>query len=160
MTALVISPLPGAGYLVRLRAFVRGLFSRRMLLRLAGVPSVLLAGKVYAVRPVPLGRAREMVPAIVRCGKAFAAWEFSEALYDDVIKVLALGLGVPEKQVESLRVSLFQLAPVIDLIAKTNGLLVLEAGSPDMGKLVEALKRTGANSMPGSSAPQAGPGSM
>lgn len=159
MPALVIHPLPGAGYLIRLWAFLRGLFSRRVLLRLAGVPSVVLCGRAYAVRPVPLCQARELVPALVRCGKSFAAWDFNEALFDDVVKVLSLGLGAPQKQIESLPVSLFAIAPVVDLIAKTNGLLVLEAGSQDMGKLVEALTRIGTNSTLPSSALPAGPGS-
>lgn len=160
MADLVVNPLPGCGHFVRLGTFSRRLFSRRLLLRLSGTPSVMLAGRVYAVRPVPLGVARELVPALVRCGKAFAAWDFSEALFDDVVKVLALGLGASSRHIEALPVSLYQIAPVVDLIAKTNGLLVLEAGSHDMGKLVEALIRTGTNSMPSSSAPPAGPGSM
>jgi hypothetical protein len=159
MRAIVIRPLAGAGYLVRLSALARGLLSRRVLLKLAGVDTVVLAGRVHAVRPVPLGVARELVPAIVRCSKAFAAWEFSEALYDDIVKVLALGLAVPVARIEALTVSLFDLAPVVERIARVNGLPVLEAGSSDMGKLLVALTRTGTNSMPGSSAPPDGPGS-
>ncbi len=159
MAALVIRPLPGAGYLPRLASMVRGLLSRRLLLRLAGVETVVLAGRALAVRPVPLGVARELVPAIVRCSKAFAAWEFSEALYDDIVKVLALGLNVPAASIESLTVSLFDLAPVVERIARVNGLPVMEVGSPDMGKLVALATQTGTNSMPGSSAPPAGVGS-
>ena len=158
MSAVVVHPLSGAGYLPRLSAFVRGLLSRRVLLRLLGVDTVVLAGHVLPVRAVPLGIARELVPAIVRCSKAFAAWEFSEALYDDMVKVLALGLNVPAARIEALTVSLFDLAPVVERIARVNGLPVLEAGSPDMGKLMAALTQTGMNSMPGSSAPPAGPG--
>lgn len=157
--AVVIRPLSGAGYLPRLSAFVRGWFSRRVLLRLAGIDTVLLAGRALPVRAVPLGVARELVPAIVRCSQAFAKWEFSEALYDDIIKVLALGLSVPIRVVESLPVSLFDLAPVVERIARVNGLPVLEAGSPDMGKLLAALTQTGTNSTPGSSPPQDGHGS-
>ncbi len=160
MSAIVIYPLPGAGYLSRLGAFGRRLFSRRLLLRMVGIDHVVLAGRVLAVRPVPLGIARELVPAIVRCSKAFAAWEFSEALYDDMIKVLALGLNLPAKRIEALTVSLFDLAPIVERIARANGLPVLEAGSSDMGKLLAALTQTGTNSMPGSSAPPAGPGSI
>lgn len=158
--SIVIRPLPGAGYLPRLSAFVRGIFSRRLLLRLAGVDTVILAGRVLPVRAVPLGIARELVPAIVRCSKAFASWEFSEALYDDIVKVLALGLNVPTHHIESLTVSLFDLAPVVERIARVNGLPVLEAGSHDMGKLLAALTQTGKNSTPGSSPPPAGPGSI
>lgn len=159
MAAIVIRPLPGSGHFVRIAAFVRGILSRRMLLRLAGVDTVVLAGRVLPVRAVPLGVARELVPAIVRCSKAFAAWEFSEALYDDIVKVLALGLRVPQARIESLTVSLFDLAPVVERIARVNGLPVLEAGSADMGKLIALMAQTGTNSMPGSSAPPDGPGS-
>lgn len=160
MSSVVIRPLPGSGHFVRLAAWVRGVFSRRVLLRLAGIDTVVLAGRVYPVRAVPLGVARELVPAIVRCSRAFAAWEFSEELYDDMIKVLALGLGVPTHKIEALTVSLFDLAPVVERIARVNGLPVLEAGSADMGKLLAALaSQTGTSSMPGSSAPPDGAGS-
>lgn len=159
MSAIIVRPLPGAGHFVRLAAAVRGMFLRRLLLRLAGTGSVVLQGRVVAVRPVSLGVARELVPAIVRCSKAFAAWEFSEALYDDMVKVLSLGLNVPAARIEALTVSLFDLAPVVERIARVNGLPVLEAGSPDMGKLMAALtKPTGMNSMPGSSVPPVGRG--
>ncbi len=157
MSAVVIHPLAGAGYAARLAAFVRRLVSRRALLRLAGVDTVVLSGRVYAVRAVPLGVARDLVPAIVRCSRAFAAWDFSESLYDDMIRVLALGLGVPSRRIEALPVSLLDLAPVVERIARVNGMPVLEAGSPDMGKLMQAL--TGTSSTPGSSAPPAGLGS-
>ena len=158
--SIVIRPLPGAGVLASLAAVLRGLVSRRMLLRLAGVETVVLAGRVLPVRAVPLGIARELVPAIVRCSKAFASWEFSEALYDDIVKVLALGLNLPAKHIEALPVSLLDLAPVVERIARVNGLPVLEAGSHDMGKLLALMTQTGTNSTPGSSAPPAGPGSI
>ena len=154
----VVSPIAGAGRMTRLAAMARGVLSRRLLLRLNGVDTVVLAGHVHAVRPVPLGVAREMVPAIVRCSRAFAAWQFDEALYDDMIKVLALGLNAPARRIEALTVSLFDLAPVVERIARVNGLPVLEAGSHDMGKLVAALTQTGTSSTPGSSAPPAGHG--
>ncbi len=159
MTAIFIRPLAGAGYLVRLSALVRRLLSRRVLLRLAGVDTVVLQGAVHVVRPVPLGVARELVPAIVRCSRRFAAWDLDEALYDDLVKVLALGLAVPVARIEALTVSLFDLAPVVERIARVNGMLVLEAGSSDVGKQLVALTQTGTNSMPGSSAPPDGHGS-
>lgn len=158
MTALVISPLPGAGFAVRLTAWVRGLVSRRALLRLAGIETVVLAGRAHALRAVPLGVARELVPAIIRCSRRFAAWEIDESLYDDLVIVLALGLGTSRGEIERLSVSLWDLAPVIDRIARVNGLPVLEADS-DPGKIVAALMTsTGMSSMPSSSAPPAGPG--
>ncbi len=159
MSATVVVPvLPGAGVWPRLVAFVRSVVSRRVLLKLAGVDTVVLAGRVCAVRPVPLGVARELVPAIMRCSRRFAAWDIDETLYDDLVKVLALGLDVPQARIEALQVSLFDLAPVIERIARVNGMLVEEAGA-GVGKLLAALmEQTGTNSMPGSSVPPAGPG--
>jgi len=156
MGALVIHPLAGAGHLTRLVAAMRGFVSRRLIPRLPGVEVVVLAGHVRPVRAVPLGVAREMVPAIVRCSRAFAQLEIGEALYDDLIKVVSLGLGMPLRQVENLAVSLWDLAPVLDRIARVNGLPVVEAGGPDLGKLLATL--TGTSSTPGSSAQPAGPG--
>lgn len=158
MTALVLSPLPGAGFRVKLTAMVRGLLSRRLLLRLIGVDTVVLEGRVHTLRAVPLGVARELVPAIIRCSRRFAAWEIDEGLYDDLVKVLALGLGTTPREIERLTIPLWDLAPVIERIARVNGLPVLEAGA-DLGKLLAALmSSTGTNSTPSSSAPPVGPG--
>lgn len=157
-SALVINPLPGASLLVRCMARLRAMQSRRLLLRLVGIESVVLQGRVYAVRAVPLGVARELVPAIIRCSRRFAAWEIDEALYDDLVKVLALGLGAAQREIERLTVPLWELAPVVERIARINGLPVLEAGA-DLGKVKAALMHlTGTSSMPSSSAPQAGRG--
>lgn len=157
--AVVIRPLPGAGYLPRLSAFVRGLLSRRVLLRMAGIDTVVLAGRVLPVRAVPLGVARELVPAIVRCSQGFVRWDLSEALFDDLVKALSLGLRVPQRDIEALSVSLWDLTRALDLIARVNGLQVMEAGQSEVGKQLEALTPTGTSSTPASSAPPDGHGS-
>lgn len=158
MSRISLAPLSGAGPRIRLRAWVRGLVSRRALLRLVGVDAVVLEGRTYAVRAVPLGVARELVPAIIRCSRRFAAWEIDETLYDDLVTVLALGLGTTRHRIEHLTIPLWDLAPVIDRIARVNSLPVLEAGT-DPGKLLAALMTsTGTNSTPSSSAPPVGPG--
>lgn len=157
--ALVINPLPGAGFGTRAAAWLRRIISRRALLRLAGVDSVILQGRLCPLRPVPLGIARDLVPAIVRCSRRFASAEIDEALYDDLVQVLSLGLQVPSQDIERLTIALWDLAPVVDRIARVNGLPVLEAGSAGLGELITALtKSTGTSTSPGSSAPQAGPG--
>jgi len=158
MAAIALSPLPGAGLGPRAAAWARGLLSRRVLLRLAGVEAVVLEGRTYAVRPVPLGVARELVPAIIRCARRFAAWEIDDVLYDDFVTVLALGLGAPRSTIEHLTIPLWDLAPVLDRIARVNALPVVEAGT-DPGKLLAALMTsTGTSSTPSSSAPPVGPG--
>lgn len=159
MAAITIAPRPGAGLLVRLVAWARGLLSCRLLLRLAGIQAVVLEGRTYAVRAVPLGIARELVPALVRCSQRFVAGQFDEALYDDLIKALALGLGTTPRDIERLTVPLWDLAPVIGAIAEANALPVMEVGSADPGKLLAALMTsTGTAYTPPSSAPPAGPG--
>lgn len=158
--AINLAPLPGAGFFVRIKAWVRGLLLRRLLLRLAGIETVVLEGRVYVVRAVPLGIARTLVPALVRCSRKFAGWEFDEALYDDFVSVLALGLGAPPHQIEQLTIPLWDLAPVIERIARVNGLPMLEAGA-DLEKLMAALtqKSIGTASTPPSSVPPVGAGS-
>jgi len=160
MTALTLAPASGAGVATRLRARLRGLWSRRLLLRLAGVPHVVLEGRVCVVRAVPLGVARTLVPALIRCSRRFAAWQIDEALYDDLVQVLALGLRLPPAAIERLTVPLWELAPVVEAIARVNGLLQMEAGGADLGKLLATLaSSTGTSFTPSSSAPPAGPGS-
>lgn len=157
--AIDLPPAPGAGYRRRFMAWLRGRFSRRALLKLTGVRTVTLEGHVYAVRAVPLGVARDLVPAILRASRKFAAWEIDDALYADMVTVLSLGLNAAPQTIENLSVPLWQLAPVIDCIARANGLPVLEAGS-DVGKLLATLMQsTGMGSMPPSSAPLDGRGS-
>lgn len=158
LAPITLGPLHGAGYAPRLMAWLRGRVSRRSLLRLVGVEAVVLEGRTYAVRAVPLGIARELVPAIIRCSRRFAAWEIDETLYDDLVTVLALGLGTTRDRIGHLTIPLWDLAPVIDRIARANSLPVLEAGT-DPGKLLAALMTsTGTNSTPSSSAPPGGPG--
>jgi len=157
--ALAIQPLPGAGLLHRLGARCQSLLSRRLLLRLAGIPTVSLEGRVYAVRAVPLGIARELVPALLRCSRRFAEWQIDEGLYDDFLKVLALGLNASPKVIDRLTVPLWDLAPVVEQIALVNGLPMLEAGRSDLGKLLAAMMpSTGTPWSPGSSPVPAGPG--
>lgn len=154
---IVVSPAPGAGWGVRLAARLRGWLSRRALLRLAGVPVVVLQGRSYAVRAVPLGVARDMVPALLRCSKHFAAWDISEALYDDLVTVLALGLGTQRADIARLSVPLWDLAPAVELIARVNGMPVVEAGN--LGELLALTKSTGTRSSSASSVPPDGPSS-
>ena len=159
MAVLTVSPLPGVGLPRRLSAWVRGLFSRRVLLRLAGIPAVQIEGRVIALRPVPLGVARDMVPALLRSAKSFTAWEIDEGLYDDFVTVLSLGLRLPRKVVESFDVPLWQLAPVVEQLAQINGLPTVEVGKTDLGKMLQAMGLIGTPSSPGSSPTPAGPGS-
>lgn len=156
--SIAVAPLPGAGFRARSAAWLRRVVSRRALLRLAGLDSVMLEGRVYVVRAVPLGTARSLVPAIIRCGRKFAAWEIDESIYDDLVTVLALGLGADRRAITRLTVPLWDLAPVVDRIARVNALPVVEAGALP-GKLLEALTTSiGTNSMPASSVPPGGPG--
>ena len=157
MSTLVIAPLPGVGLGRRLWCALRGLFSRRTLLTLSGVRSVQLEGQVIAVRPVPLGVARNMVPALLRCAKSIAVWELDEQLYDDFVVTLSLGLGVPAKRIEQLNVPLWQLAPVVELIARVNGFP--EAGRAELGKLMAMMTSTGTPSSPAFAPTPDGPGS-
>jgi hypothetical protein len=159
MATLTRSPLPGAGFGVRALAWLRGLQARRLVLALVGVDTVVLQGHVFALRARPLGVCRNLVPAIIRCSRRFAAWEMDEVLYDDLVQVLSLGLKVSPRVIEQLSIPPWELAPVIEQIARVNGLPVLEAGRTNLGELVQVLtKSTGTTTSPASSAPPAGPG--
>lgn len=156
--ALVVRPLPGAGLGVRVAAWLRGLQAKRLLRRLAGLDTVVLQGRVFALRARPLGVCRDLIPALLRCSRRFTAWEIDEELYDDLVRVLALGLDTSPATIESLSIPPWELSDVIGQIARINGLPVLEAGRADLGELLTALTSTGTNTSPTSSAPAAGPG--
>jgi hypothetical protein len=157
MATLSLSPSPGAGYWPRLAARLRGWLSRRLLLRLAGVDAVVLAGRTYAIRAVPLGQARRLVPAIIRCSQRFCAGQIDEGLYDDLVIVLAVGLDADPAAIERLDISLWALAPVLERIARANDLPMLEADQAGKA-MATLLNSTGTNSIRSSSAPPAGPG--
>lgn len=126
MTApVVIAPSVGAGWPVRVAARVRRLFSRRVLLRLAGVPTVVLQGHVYAVRAVPLGVARDMVPALLRCSRILGEQHRSIELSEDFIVVLLHGLRVNQSEFKSFKLSIDEQRHVLDEIAWVNGIPVI-----------------------------------
>ena len=157
MTTLVLKTTLRPGIVIRALTWFRSLSAKRILFALGGIPSVVLEGRVYAVTPVPLGIARELVPAMLRCSRKFAAWQVDEELYDDLVKVLSLGLRTSPETISRLTVALWELAPVIEQIATANAMPVLEAGRSDLGKLIAALS-TGESSTPGLLAPQDGLG--
>lgn len=160
MTTIVIRPLPGAGLGVRVAAWLRGISAKRLLRRLTGAETVVLQGRVCIVRARPLGVCRDLVPALIRCSRRFAEWDVNEALYDDLVTVLALGLNVPRTAIEQLTVSPEYLAPVVSCIAQVNGLHSMEAGRAGVGEFLQALmtKSTGTTTAPSSSAPPDGRG--
>lgn len=159
--AMVIKPLPGAGFATRAAAWVRGWRVRRLLQRLSGIETVVLQGRVCPVRARPLGVCRELVPALIRCSQRFSAMTLDEALYADLVKALSLGLNVPRADIEGMTVSLFELMPVVVKIAEVNGLPMMEAGGSGTGEFLQALTTlTGTATAPSSSAPPDGRGRM
>lgn len=159
LASLVIDTPKGAGPIPRLLSFARRLLARRLILRLAGVHSVMVEGRVCILRPVPLGIARDMIPALIRCGRRFNEWNIDESLYDDFVTVLSFGLRLTRANVEALTVPLWELAPIIERIAQINGLPTMEAGRADLGKILATLMTsTGPDSSRGSPATPVGPG--
>lgn len=142
--------------LQRLPALLWGLFYLPLRLKNAGADQVILYGRPHTVLPRPLGVARQLVPLLLRCSQRFAEGEVTEALYDDLILILSLGLGVKARYVESFPISISDLARIYELIARVNG-LSREEGTA-LGGVAALAILTGMSSMPGSSAPPAGPG--
>lgn len=156
MTALVINPLPAAGNGVRFWAALRGFIARRLVPRLRGVELAHIQGRAIPLQARPLGVARELIPAILRCSEALLAGRIDDAFYGDLVLALALGLNLPPRVIESWAVSLWDLARLLDAIARVNGLQAAEGGD-DLGKFLAVLN--GTNSTPPSSPPPAGAGS-
>lgn len=161
MTTTVITTQRGAGYVRRvlsaLRLAIRG---RQLLNLLLGFESAVVQGKVYCIRAANLGKARHLVPAVVRCSRRFQAMQIDDELYDDLITVLSLGLSTTRADIESFDVPLWELALLVEQIARVNGLVEREgAGRSEAGKRMASLMRSiGTGSMPGSFQPPAGPG--
>lgn len=138
--------LRAAGRFRRLAAFLR-LRLVWLWFRLDGVGAVVLDGRVYPVRALPLGKSRVLIPAVIRCSRAFAEWRLDDDdLYQDLVTVLSVGLGTSRQRVEGLHTSLFALTGVIRQICEANGLPMVEEGT-DPGKLMALMmSQTGTSS--------------
>lgn len=157
MSSVVIHPLPRAGIPARVMAWVRGISVPRLVNRLLGFDTVVLEGRVFAVRAQPIKVCRTMIPALLRCSKRFASFDFDESMSDDLVIVLSQGLSTKPAVIEQLSIPLWSLTPVIEKIAIANGLPLAEAGRSNPGEIMTALALIGTNSASLSSAQPAGP---
>lgn len=90
--------------------------------------TIVLAGKVYEVAPLPLGRLKVALPAFGRAGEAFSRGEMSEATFADVALILSAGLGKTVAEVEEIPATLPELAEALAVIAEVSGLT--DRGAP------------------------------
>ena len=114
-------------------------------------PVITLGQRTLAVRPLPLGKLRRLVPAFNRAGRAFALGSADDAAFDDVFAILSEATELPVKDIEAIPGTWQQLMAAIDTVAGVCGLKKPDderQGAPDAGEA-----RPGASASPASTTP-------
>lgn len=123
--------------------------------------TITLGEKVIEVPPMPLGRVRKLPVVCNRLYKSFALGIMDEAASDDILKVLSLGTGMTEADLDDLPATYPQLQHAIDVIVDVAGLKPKGDGGMTTGEaLPPATTQTagGMTSTPTSSLAQDGTG--
>lgn len=110
---------------------------------------IVLAGQTRTVSPMPLGRLKAVIPAFNRAGKAFACEIIDEATMEDIVTIVAGGLGISPQEAEMIPASMAELVVAVDVIAEVSGLKPPPEGSPS-GEAVRAVASIGTSFTPGS----------
>lgn len=108
--------------------------------------TITLAGVVYPVAPIPLGRLKTVLPAFGRVGADFASGNLVERTFDDLIVILAAALDTTPEVVGAITAPLNDLVPALETIAAISGLVNTGGVS---GEAAPATGSTGTNSIAG-----------
>lgn len=106
---------------------------------------VTLGGQTYEVLPAPLGELKKLLPAFTRAGRGMVIGHVDEQVMDDIVLVLASGLGMAVGDVEQIRATVPELFAAVETISLVNGLKPKE--DPKPGEAVAGS--TGTSSTPG-----------
>jgi len=89
--------------------------------------TIVIGGQAVAVKPMPLGTLRKVLPAFNRVGAAFKQGAVDEAVFDDCVTIIAAGIGKSAEEVEQMPMSFDELPRVLEVIAGVAGLKPAEA---------------------------------
>lgn len=123
---------------------------------------ITLGDRDIPVPPIPLGRVRKLPVVCTRIYAAFAAGLYDEALSDDILKVLSLGTGISEAELDLIPAEHHQLETAIGVIVEVAGLKPKgsqEAAKPGEGQTPATTQTAGGTTSTPTSTPEpAGPG--
>jgi hypothetical protein len=84
--------------------------------------TIVIGGQTVAVKPIPLGVLRKVVPAFNRVGVTFASGAVDEAVISDCVFIIAAGIGKPVEEVEQMPMGFDELPAALEVIAEVAGL--------------------------------------
>lgn len=84
--------------------------------------TIVIGGQPVAVKPIPLGLLRKVVPAFNRVGAAFAAGAIDEQVIEDCEVIIAAGIGKPIHDVAEMPMGFDELPRALEVIAEVAGL--------------------------------------
>lgn len=129
---------------------------------MADTRTITLGDRQIPVPPIPLGRVRKLPVVCTRIYAKFAAGIFDDALSDDILKVLALGTGMSEAELDEVPAEFPQLQEAVDTIVQVAGLKTKgspEAAKPGEGSTPATTQIAGGTTFTPTSTPEpAGPG--
>lgn len=95
--------------------------------------TIVIGGQKIAVKPIPLGLLRKVVPAFNRVGAAFAAGAVGEDVIGDCVVIIAAGIGKAPEEVEQMPMGFDELPQALEVIAEVAGLKPSEAQPGELG---------------------------
>lgn len=96
---------------------------------------IVLGTRTLAVRAIPLGKLRRLVPAFNRAGKAFAFGSADDAAFDDIFAILSEATELPVADIEAIPGTWPEIMAAIETVADVCGLKPKkEEGAPDAGE--------------------------
>lgn len=89
--------------------------------------TIVIGGQKIAVKPIPLGLLRKVVPAFNRVGAAFASGAVDERVIEDCEVIISAGIGKPVEEVTQMPMGFDELPRALEVIAEVAGLKPAEA---------------------------------
>lgn len=124
--------------------------------------TITLGTTAIPVPPIPLGRVRKLPVVCNRVYAAFAVNVLDDAVSNDIVLILSLGLGLPVEELDAMPATFDQLKDAIDVIVDVAGLKPKGgAGAVPPGEALPPaaiLTAGGMTTTPTSSPAPAGPG--
>lgn len=123
--------------------------------------TITLGEKSIALMPIPLGRVRKLPVVCSRLYRSFALGLMDDAASDDILKVLSLGTGLTEAELDAIPATFPQLREAVDAIMDVAGLKPVAAGGASSGEVLSPATTQSAGGMtstPTSSPVPDGPG--
>lgn len=109
--------------------------------------TIVLGDREFPIPPLPLGRVRKLPVVCNRLYQSFALGIMDDKASDDILKVLALGTGLSEAELDLLPATYPQLQAALEVIVEVAGLKPKEEGGASTGEALSPAATQNAGGM-------------